>query len=110
MLMCSDAIVNPRENGEDFTKYSFPSKNMEALSSGIPLIAYKLDGIPNEYDQYINYPQSESIEDLAQMIHDVCEDRTSYYERKATSAQEWIIAAKSPEKQTGKIIKLWQDG
>lgn len=39
-------LVNPRQNNEEFTKYSFPSKTMEYLSSGVPLVAYKLDGIP----------------------------------------------------------------
>ena len=38
--------VNPRQNNEEFTKYSFPSKTMEYLASGVPVVAYKLDGIP----------------------------------------------------------------
>jgi glycosyltransferase involved in cell wall biosynthesis len=48
-------LVNPRQNNEDFTKFSFPSKNLEYLSSGVPTVAYKLDGIPDEYDDYLSY-------------------------------------------------------
>lgn len=42
-------LVNPRPPHEEFTKYSFPSKNMEYMISGTPMIGYRLPGIPNEY-------------------------------------------------------------
>ena len=47
----STVLINPRQNIEEFTKYSFPSKTMEYLASGVPVIGYKLDGIPHEYDE-----------------------------------------------------------
>lgn len=65
--------MNPRQNNEEFTKYSFPSKTMEYLSSGIPVVAYKLDGIPDEYDQYIQYVADDSIESLKKKLVEVCE-------------------------------------
>ena len=48
-------LVNPRRNNEEFTKYSFPSKNLEYLASGVPLVAYKLDGIPDEYQKRVTF-------------------------------------------------------
>lgn len=66
-------LVNPRQNNEEFTKYSFPSKTMEYLASGVPVIAYKLDGIPDEYDSHINYVVDDSAEALAQKIVYLCE-------------------------------------
>ena len=48
-------LINPRENNETFTKYSFPSKTMEYLGSGRPVLCFKLDGIPREYDNYLQY-------------------------------------------------------
>lgn len=57
-------LVNPRQNNEDFTKFSFPSKNLEYLSSGVPTVAYKLDGIPDDYDDYIIYPADDTPEAL----------------------------------------------
>lgn len=101
-----DVIVNPRENVGEFTKYSFPSKNLEALSSGIPFIGYKLDGIPAEYDKYINYPKDESVEALAECIYTV--GRSKHYQaiKVASQAKEWITKVKSPLSQGEKIIKL----
>lgn len=47
----ADVLVNPRRNDEAYTKYSFPSKNIEYLLSGNPVVAYKLDGMPAVYGE-----------------------------------------------------------
>lgn len=55
-LQCkSRVLINPRSSDEEFTKYSFPSKTMEYLKAGRPVIMYHLPGIPEEYDQYLQY-------------------------------------------------------
>lgn len=64
-------LVNPRQNNELFTRYSFPSKNMEYLLSGKPLVAYKLDGIPNEYDSYIQYVEDNEISTLSKKLESI---------------------------------------
>ena len=61
-------LVNPRQNNEEFTKYSFPSKIMEYMLSGVPVVLYKLDGIPDEYDKFVNYVPDNSIESLARIL------------------------------------------
>ena len=45
-------LVNPRTPQGDFTKYSFPSKDIEYLASGTPALIYQLPGIPHEYYEY----------------------------------------------------------
>lgn len=65
-------LVNPRQNTEEFTKYSFPSKMLEYLASGVPVIAYKLDGIPDEYDPYISYVPDNTPQALASVITHIC--------------------------------------
>ena len=51
----SMVLVNPRSSDEEFTKYSFPSKTMEYLKAGRPIIMHKLPGIPSEYNNYLIY-------------------------------------------------------
>ena len=46
-------LVNPRRRNDDFTKFSFPSKTIEYLLSGTPLMMEKLPGVPDEYFKYI---------------------------------------------------------
>lgn len=55
----ADVLVNPRRNDEAYTKYSFPSKNIEYLLSGNPVVAYRLDGIPNAYGSMMQLIQED---------------------------------------------------
>lgn len=48
-ILRASVLVNPRENGEEYTKYSFPSKTIEYLASGNPVVGYLLDGMPEMY-------------------------------------------------------------
>lgn len=51
----SKILINPRRSDEEFTKYSFPSKTMEYLKAGRPVIMHMLPGIPSEYNNYLTY-------------------------------------------------------
>ena len=53
IIRSADVLVNPRVNDNDYTKYSFPSKNLEYLLSGHPVVACLLDGMPREYRRFM---------------------------------------------------------
>ena len=55
-------LVNPRFSHEEYTKYSFPSKNMEYMASGVPLLTTRLPGIPKEYFNYVYIFDKETME------------------------------------------------
>lgn len=67
----ADILVNPRLNVGDYTKFSFPSKTLEYLSTGRPVVCYKLDGIPEEYDEHLIYPPNTSIQALTETLQEV---------------------------------------
>ena len=58
----ADVLVNPRPNNEEYTKYSFPSKNIEYLMTGKPVVAYMLDGMPDIYESFLFSADEENIE------------------------------------------------
>ncbi|MBK5442702.1 glycosyltransferase [Peribacillus sp. TH24] len=99
-------LVNPRQNNEEFTKYSFPSKNMEYLLSGNPVIAYKLDGIPDEYNGYLLYVEENSLESFSSKISEVLnltiQDRDDIGKR----AREFVINNKNNNEASNKIINM----
>lgn len=99
-------LVNPRQNIGEFTKYSFPSKNMEYLSSGVPLVAYKLDGVPEEYSDYIIYVKDNSPQSLAQTLEEVCEWDESKRREFGQAAKDFVLTHKNAVVQAGKIISL----
>lgn len=51
----ADVLVNPRPDEGEYTKYSFPSKNIEYLVSGKPVVCFMLSGMPREYADFV-YP------------------------------------------------------
>ncbi len=99
-------LVNPRQNNEEFTKYSFPSKTMEYLASGVPLVAYKLDGIPDEYDGYIHYVPDNSPAALAQAIIAVGEKTQAERADWGSRGQKYVLENKNAYAQTKRILEL----
>ena len=61
-------LVNPRFSTEELTKYSFPSKNMEFMASGTPLLTTKLPGMPKDYYPYVFLFEEETVDGYAYAI------------------------------------------
>lgn len=101
-------LVNPRQNTEAFTKYSFPSKTMEYLASGTPVLMYKLDGIPDEYDTYLHYVAGNTVDDLTAAIADIMNTVSLVLEENALRAQQFIMSQKNAVVQAKKILTLLQ--
>ena len=99
-------LVNPRQNNEEFTKYSFPSKTMEYLSSGVPVVAYKLDGIPDEYDEYLNYVEDNSAEALANKLIEICEMTQEERNAIGSKGQKFVLENKNAIAQTKRIVEF----
>lgn len=99
-------LVNPRQNNDEFTKYSFPSKTMEYMLSGKPIIMYKLDGIPDEYDEYLHYVENDSVEALKNKLVEVCEQSEEARDILGKRAQQFVSREKSAKRQVEKIINL----
>lgn len=99
-------LVNPRQNNEEFTKYSFPSKTMEYLSSGIPVIAYRLDGIPDEYEEFLCYVEDDSIQALTDKLIEICELSREKREQIGSKGRNFVIEQKNSVIQTEKIVNL----
>lgn len=104
------ALVNPRTSEGEFTKYSFPSKTMEYLLSGNPVIAHNLEGIPSEYEDYIQFPREETVGALAEKLTEVAkmsvEKRIEYGRR----GREFVISKKNSRVQVRRIIDFMNKG
>lgn len=99
-------LVNPRPPGDEFTKYSFPSKTMEYLGSGTPALFYRLPGIPEEYYDYCYTPEDTSVEKLAEKIEEICSSDRAVLEEKGMAAQRFIRERKTPAAQCRKFAEL----
>lgn len=73
ILKNMNVLVNPRQNDEEYTKYSFPSKNIEYLMTGNAVVAYLLDGMPQEYKEMLYIPKNNSTAALVEAILEAVE-------------------------------------
>ena len=99
-------LINPRTSEHEYTKFSFPSKNMECLASGKPYIAHNLACNPEEYGTYIQYPEDESNNALAEKIIKVCYMTPEERNTIGKQAREFILREKNPQNQMKKIIRM----
>lgn len=100
--------MNPRRNNEEFTKYSFPSKDIEYLSSGAPVAAYKLDGIPDEYDEYMIYVDGDGTEALRHQLQRVCAMSDEERRQAGMKGRRFVTERKNPAAQAGRILELFR--
>lgn len=101
-------LINPRQNTDAFTKFSFPSKTMEYLASGKPVIGYKLDGIPAEYDPHIQYVPDNSSEALLETLVKICSLPENIRKDMGRQAREFILTHKNPKAMCQRIVNLWE--
>ena len=95
-------LLNIRNDEDIYTKYSFPSKMVEYLLSGTPLLTTKLSGIPDEYYDYCYTTTTRDAQKIADQIDEILHDegiaalgdKAKRYvkERKNSSAQAAHIA------------------
>lgn len=99
-------LINPRDGKDEFTKYSFPSKTIEYLSSGTPTVLYKLKGIPEEYYDYCYTCDEEGVMGLKNTIIRVLNISKEEREIMGTNAKDFILNNKNETIQSRKIINL----
>lgn len=97
-------LINPRKPDNLLTRYSFPSKTMEYLASGTPMLGYKLDGIPEEYYNYYYTIEHLDTDSLSVKIQEVLSYPQADLNKKAKDAHRFIFQQKTSKVQTKKIV------
>lgn len=97
-------LINPRKN-QKMAKYSFPSKTLEYMLSGTPMLGYKLAGIPEEYydNMFVIQDSENGMEEALRKAMGLPEtERIKMGEK----AKHFVVKEKNPEKQCKKILEL----
>lgn len=99
-------LVNPRFTTEEFTRYSFPSKNMEYMVSGTPLLTTKLPGMPKEYYPFVYLLDDESVEGYARTIIKTLKQSDESLAIMGRLARKFVLDNKNNIIQARRIINL----
>lgn len=99
-------LVNPRTPSTGMTKFSFPSKIMEYMAAGTPVLTYKLDGIPEEYYDVCYSLEEEGARELADKIDELLSKTPNELMEKAKNALLFLKDKKVAHRQVARIIEF----
>jgi glycosyltransferase involved in cell wall biosynthesis len=97
-------LVNPRPTTEEFTKFSFPSKNMEYMVSGTPLLTTKLPGMPSEYNDFVYLIENESVEGIYNALYNLLIKTDVELKNFGNKAQNFVLKNKSNNIQAKRVV------
>ena len=97
-------LVNPRPTNEEYTKYSFPSKNMEYMASGTPVLTTHLPGMPKEYNEYVFLLDEETEAGVAYALDSIFSRSTEELHQKGLAAKEFVMKEKNNVVQASKVL------
>lgn len=99
-------LINPRPTIEEYTKYSFPSKNMEYMVSGTPVLTTDLPGMPAEYKKYVFILEDYSAYGIENKLKEICALGCDTLNEKGIEARSFVLNKKNNIIQAKRIIDM----
>ena len=99
-------LVNPRFSCAEYTFYSFPSKNIEYMVSGTPIVTTRLAGIPADYEPYIFTFDDETVEGYAETLDKLLRKSKEELIEFGAEAQRYILEKKNAKVQVEGLVEL----
>lgn len=102
-------LVNPRSSIEEFTKYSFPSKNMEYMVSGTPIATTPLPGMPMEYYPFVYLFEDETVEGFHKTLKNILAKPKEELHEFGHKAKQFVLTHKSNVVQAKRVLSLFEE-
>lgn len=105
---CSQAtiFVNPLSSKTPYIQYSFPSKLLEYMVTGRPVITTNLPGIPEDYHEYLFILDDETPLGLAKLIKNICSKSPQELLAFGYAAQEFVRTKKNYLQQGKRLYEF----
>lgn len=100
----ADFLINPRSGDDEFVRYSFPSKIMEYLASGRPVIMYNLPGIPQDYNGHYLPIDASGAAGIGAAISSAIAMPAEIRDAMGVAARDFVRVHKGPREQTRRIL------
>jgi len=95
----ADLLVQPRPVDQTFVRYSFPSKLLEYMASGTPVLTTRLSGIPDDYDGHVSWIDDDSAEGIRAAIVNALSASQDELVERGRAAAEFVRSTRSPAAQ-----------
>jgi glycosyltransferase involved in cell wall biosynthesis len=101
-------LLNPRPTDHPITKYTFPSKLLEYMLSGRPVITTRLAGISDDYFPHLFILEPDTPQALAHLIERVCSMPEADIEAFGRNARQFVLRDKSWAHQGERVFAFLQ--
>lgn len=91
----ADLLVQPRPVDQLVGAYSFPSKLLEYIGSGTPVLSTRLKGIPADYEPYLYWTEDDTVDGICNGILGVLADPTEHRRQKALRASDFVRSSRT---------------
>ncbi|MFG2057316.1 glycosyltransferase [Micromonospora sp. NPDC048930] len=98
-LATAAVLVNPRPVDQGFVRYSFPSKLIEYLAAGVPVVTTRLPGIPPEYAPWLRFAEPDTADGLRESIAAVLSLPAAAARALGAGGAAFVRNGRSPEAQ-----------
>lgn len=102
-------LLNPRLTDADYVRYSFPSKTMECMASGTPLLTTRLPGMPREYYDYVSFFDDESEEGMLAAFREVLALSPEALHERGARAKRFVMENKTNVGQAKRLLAFIAD-
>ena len=99
-------LISPRRDIEEGSKYCFPSKLFEYMVSGNPVISCFLQGIPEEYHEYLIELKSVTKEEIANTIRKVAFMECDIRKHMGNNAKIFVLENKNKFAQAKNMLEF----
>lgn len=106
LQMNASLLINPRPSNVPYGEYSFPSKLLEYMFSGTPVLTTRLPGIPSEYNDFLYWIDDDTAEGIGTSIKRVLEFDECERRNKGDKAKQFVQQNKNKSMQARRIIDL----
>jgi len=99
-------LVHTPFTNVEFTKYSFPSKILEYMLSGVPVLSTCLPAMPLDYYDYVYLLKDETLNGFIKKLAEIVSLPEEKLKLKGKSAREFILREKNNVNQSRKILEM----
>jgi glycosyltransferase involved in cell wall biosynthesis len=106
VLQSATLLINPRPSNAEYTLYSFPSKNLEFMCTGTPLLTTRMPGLPPSHESCVIILEDETAAGIADAIENALASDPRVLADLGAKARRLMLDEYSVERQAGKLYTL----
>ncbi len=100
----AELLINPRTDAGAYTQYSFPSKTLEYMKAGKPVLCCKLPGIPCDYDAFLTYIEPQNASGIQTAVRAAFIRTPEERGMLGSRARAYVLKEKNHVTQAGKAL------